>query len=148
MGKLRPEEHDYCQCSLESSSPQPAAADLWCHVSGSSGPLGLQPRPAQLPSRRLHQLLLLGVGELWRYYGVFAATDTVTSAQDPVQEVVSELQCKIADLGNACWEVGEDILLTKRRPSLNIVYRFIDIMFLHICVVAPAVSVSIIWSFN
>ena len=54
----------------------------------------------------------------------------MTSAQDPVQEVVTELQCKIADLGNACWEVGEDILLTKRRPSLNIVYRFIDIMFL------------------
>ena len=30
---------------------------------------------------------------------------TVTSVQDPVLEVVSELQCKIADLGNACWEV-------------------------------------------
>ena len=34
----------------------PIQADLWCHVSGISGPL---------PSRRLHQLVLCGVGELW-----------------------------------------------------------------------------------
>lgn len=53
---------------------------------------------------------------------------TVTSVQDPVLEVVSELQCKIADLGNACWEVGSE------SHNIN--------------TVTPAASVAIIWSFN
>ena len=97
----------------------PIQADLWCHVSGISGPL---------PSRRLHQLVLCRVGELWNNYGVFATIGTVTSVQDPVLEVVSELQCKIADLGNACWEVGSE------SHNIN--------------TVTPAASVAIIWSFN
>ena len=33
--------------------------------------------------------------------------------QDPIHDIVSDLECKIADLGNACWEVRLNILETK-----------------------------------